>query len=154
MANPRTLARIAARIKERVAYALEFEVADPRSGFVTITEVEVTRDLSIARIAYSVLGTPADRVKVAHMLEGARGFLQSKIARVLKTRRLPRIVWTYDESIEQAANMDRLISEAKQRDEQIHQLGFAPDSPAGEEWEQEYEEFSGDEDDAGDATSS
>lgn len=148
MANPRTLARIAARIKERVAHALEFEVADPRSGFVTITDVEVTKDLSIAKISYSVLGTPADRNKVAHMLEGARGFLQSKMARVLKTRRLPRIVWAYDESIEYAANMDRLISDAKRRDEEIHNRGFANDPAPAEDWEQEYEEFTEGADDA------
>ncbi len=144
MANPRTLARIAARIKERVAYALEFEVSDPRSGFVTITEVEVSKDISIARISYSVLGTPADRTKVARMLEGARGFLQSKIARVLKTRRVPRIVWTYDESIEYAANMDKLIRDAKRRDAEIHDRGFAAESGEDrEEWEEEYEEFTG-----------
>ena len=49
MANPRSIARLEARIHERVAHCLEFEVSDPRSAFITVTKVELSTDLSIAR---------------------------------------------------------------------------------------------------------
>lgn len=120
MANSRARARIEARVRERVAYCLEFEVSDPRAGFITITGVEVSPDLSQARVRYSVYGTPADRGKVAHMLEDATGFIRSRVGRVLKTRTIPRLIWHYDDSIEYQANMEKLISGALERDRSIN----------------------------------
>ena len=93
MANPRTIARLQERIRERAAYCLQFELNDPRAGFITITKVELTADLSIAKIHYSVLGEASDRTKVAHMLEHASGFIQRQIGRVLELRRLPSLRW-------------------------------------------------------------
>lgn len=120
MANPRTVARIAARIKERVAHCVEFELSDPRSSFITITRVEVARDLSAAKIYYSVLGTPGERSKAQHMLVDATGFVQRQLGRVLRTRRIPRLTWFYDESIEHAARMEKAIQEALRRDREIN----------------------------------
>ena len=120
MANPRTIAKVAARIKERVAYCLEFELSDPRSSFVTVTRVEVSADLATAKVHYSVLGTEGDKSKTQHMLEAATGYVQGRIARVLRTRRTPRIRWIYDDSIEYAARMDEAIRDAIQRDKAIN----------------------------------
>jgi len=120
MANPRTIARLQERIRERAAYCLQFELNDPRAGFITITKVELTADLSIAKIHYSVLGEASDRTKVAHMLEHASGFIQRQIGRVLELRRLPSLRWIYDASAEEAADMDRIIREARERDKRIN----------------------------------
>ena len=76
MANPRTIARLEARIHERAAYCLQFEINDPRAGFITILRVELSSDVSVGKIFYSVLGDESDRSKAAHMLEGARGYIQ------------------------------------------------------------------------------
>jgi hypothetical protein len=59
---------------------------------------------------------------------------------VLKTRRVPHLVWKYDESIEEAARMDSLIRQALERDRKIHEQGRPP-APEPEDWEKEYEEF-------------
>lgn len=119
MANPRTIARLSARIQERAAYCLQHEIRDPRASFVTITRVEVSNDLSLAKVHYSVLGDDSDRSKVAHMLEHATGFVQRQVARVLHMRRVPALRFVYDDSIETAAAMDHLIREARERDRRI-----------------------------------
>jgi ribosome-binding factor A len=120
MANPRTIARLQERIKERAAHCLQFELNDPRASFVTITRVELAHDYSYARIYYSVLGGEADKSKVEHMLKAAAGFIQRQVARVLETRRVPHMHWIFDGSTEQAADMDRLIHEARERDRAIN----------------------------------
>lgn len=119
MTNPRTIARIASRIQERAAYCIQFEIRDPRATFVTITRVELSNDLGIATIHYSVLGDEGDRSKAAHMLDHAVGFVQRQVARVLHMRRVPNLRFAYDDSIEHAAAMDRLIREARDRDRRI-----------------------------------
>jgi ribosome-binding factor A len=119
MANPRTIARISARIQERAAHCLQFEIRDPRAGFVTITRVETTNDLSLAKVYYSVLGDDGDRSRVAHMLDHATSFVQRQVTRVLKMRRAPALRFVYDDSIETAAAMDQLIREARERDRRI-----------------------------------
>jgi len=119
MTNPRTIARLASRIQERAAYCLQFEIRDPRATFVTITRVELSNDLGIATIHYSVLGDEGDRSKAAHMLDHAVGYVQRQVARVLHIRRVPNLRFAYDDSIEHAAAMDRLIREARDRDRRI-----------------------------------
>lgn len=120
MANPRTIARLEARIHERAAHCLQFEINDPRASFITIQKVELSSDLSVGKIHYSVLGDASDRSKAAHMLESARGFIQRQVARVLDMRRIPHLTWVYDDSIEKAAELDLLIREARARDRQIN----------------------------------
>jgi len=120
MSNPRTIAKIAARIKERAAHCIEFELSDPRSAFITLTRVEVTPDLSQARVFYSVLGPESDRARTQRMLEDAAGFVQRKVARVLRIRRVPRLVWHYDDSIEVAAKLNSAIVDAIERDRAIN----------------------------------
>lgn len=120
MANPRTIARLEARIQERAAYCLQFEIRDPRASFITITRVELSKDFGHAKIFYSVLGGEADKSKAEHMLKHASGFVQRQVARVLETRRTPILHWIYDGSSEHAAQMDRLIREARERDRAIN----------------------------------
>lgn len=144
MAHPRTIARLEARIQQRAAHCLEFEISDPRAEFITITKVELATDMSSGKIFYSLLGTESDRNKVARMLKDAGGYIQRKVASVLRVRRMPRLSWHYDDSIEYAAEMDEKISAALKRDRRIQVAGVDegedadPDEPAN--WELEYEE--------------
>jgi ribosome-binding factor A len=119
MANPRTIARLEAQIHRRAAYCLQFEVADPRASFITIVRVELSSDLLNGKIFYSLLGEESERAKVEHMLDGAAGFIQRQIARVLETRTVPHLRWVYDDSIAEASRMDQLIKEARTRDQEI-----------------------------------
>ena len=120
MANPRTIARLESRILERAAIVLQSEVSDPRASFITVTRVKLSSDLSSGRIYYSVLGTEGDKSKAAHMLESAAGFLQRQIALAVQLRRMPHLKWTYDDSMERASDMSKLIQEARARDRTIN----------------------------------
>ncbi|MDP6520583.1 MAG: 30S ribosome-binding factor RbfA [Planctomycetota bacterium] len=129
MANRRTVERLQSRIKERVAYCIQFELADPRSAFVTVLAVELSSDLRNVKISYSVLGDEADRTKVAHMLEHAGGFIQRQMGRVLDTRHVPHIRWAYDDSSEYSDRMDKLIRQARDKDDEIRQRSEPEDTP-------------------------
>ena len=119
MANARTIARLEARIRERAAYCLEFEIKDPRASFITITKVELASDIASGKIHYSVLGDASEHSKAEHMLESASGYIQRQVARVLQLRRMPHLRWVYDDSLAEASRMDQLIKEARERDQEI-----------------------------------
>lgn len=129
MANPRTIARLEAQIQRRAAHCLQFELSDPRSGFVTITRVELAKDLTSAKVFYSVLGGEAERSKAEHMLEQAAGFIQRQVARVLQTRIVPHMRWVYDGSLEEAARLDRLIRDARASDRALRERAGLPPEP-------------------------
>jgi ribosome-binding factor A len=128
MANPKTIAKLEAAIRRRIAYCLQFEVSDPRSGFVTITGVELSTDLSVAKVRWSVLDAERERARSEHMLESARGFVQRQMGRVINLRRLPRIQWIYDDSLAEAARLDQLIKDAQAKDARIR--GDRPEAAA------------------------
>lgn len=146
MANSRTRAKIEARIHERVAYCVEFELSDPRATFITITRVEVSPDLSAAKVYYTVLGSDGARSAAAHMLEDATGFVRRQVGRVLKTRRIPLLSWYYDESVEKNAAVQAAIAEAIERDRKINptahdELPRAEDAPDDDEEFGGYDQF-------------
>ena len=125
MVNPRSKARVEARIQERVAHCVAFELNDPRAAFITVTRVEATDDLSTARIFYSVLGTEGDKSKAAHMLESATGFVRKQVGRVLRTRFIPALRWVYDDSSEVSAQMQQSIQDALAKDRAINPAAHA-----------------------------
>ncbi|MEW6073070.1 MAG: 30S ribosome-binding factor RbfA [Planctomycetota bacterium] len=148
MANSRTKARIEARIRQRVAYCVQFELNDPRSAFITITRAEVSSDLSTAKVFYSVYGTAGDRTRTECMLADATGFIRKQLSRVLRTRRIPRLTWIYDDTIEFQEKMEATISRALDRDREVNPAAHpernpAPDAEPSEEevLDREYLDF-------------
>ena len=127
MANPKSIARLEAAIRRRAAHCLQFEVADPRAEFITITGVELTRDLSIAKMHWSVLDA-SSRTRCEHALESASGFIQRQVGSVLSVRRTPRLQWYYDDSLAEAARIDKLIRDARQRDDEIRDGASEPNA--------------------------
>ena len=157
MANPRTRARIEARIKERVAHCVEFELNDPRAAFVTITKVEISTDLATARVFYSVFGTEGERSRVAHMLESATGFVRTRVAKVLRVRRVPRVLWVYDDTVEYQAKMDAAIRGAIEGDRNINPdahpgLQVTEEDAEEDELDREYLDFLDAQEEEGDST--
>jgi ribosome-binding factor A len=133
MANPRTVARVAARIRQRIAHCLQFEINDPRSSDITITEVQLSADLRNATVLYSLI-SEKHRSKTEHMLEGATGFIRKQLGRVLETRVIPEVRWKFDDSLAKASAMESLILEAVKRDEEIRGdnpvIDLSPDESA------------------------
>ncbi|MEM6671869.1 MAG: 30S ribosome-binding factor RbfA [Planctomycetota bacterium] len=129
MAHPRTIARIEAAIQRRAAHCLQHELSDPRAEFITIVRVELTSDLSLAKLFYTVLGDDADRSKVAHMLDHATGFVRKQVGRVLETKAIPELRFVPDESMADAERIDDVISRALQKDRAIRGDEEGADEP-------------------------
>ena len=87
------------------------ELKDPRIGFVTITGVETSPDLSQARVFVSVLGSARKREASLVGLAAAHGVLQAKIASELRLKRTPQLAFEYDPSVERGVRMTQLIDE-------------------------------------------
>jgi len=113
--NPRAR-KVADRIKEVVAQRLEKGLRDPRLGFVTITDVQVTGDLQHASIFYTVYGTDEERADSAAALKAATGMLRTEVGRNLNTRLTPSLEFILDGIPENAAAIESLLREARERD--------------------------------------
>ena len=105
-------ARIADQIQRELAELIRLEVRDPRVGLVTLTGVELSRDQSHAKVYFTVLGAPSDAEQAREGLQRAAGFLRSNLAHRLTTRKVPDLVFAYDESVERGVRLSRLIDEA------------------------------------------
>lgn len=114
--------RLAERIKVLVAEALERTVKDPDLGFVTITEVRVTPDLQHAKIFYTVFGSEDDRSRSSEIIERNRGRIRSEVGRQLSIRLTPTIEFELDDVQDNAAHLNDLLAQAKERDEELHKL--------------------------------
>jgi ribosome-binding factor A len=103
--------RMAEAIREVVATAILFEVADPRVCSVTVLRVEVSGDLRNATVFVSIMGTPAERRRAFEGLKHATGFLQARVAARLQTRFTPVLTFELDESIKKSVELARLLDE-------------------------------------------
>ncbi len=119
--NPR-VRKVADRIKEVVAQRLEKGLRDPRLGFVTITDVQGTGDLQHASIFYTVYGSDEERESSAAALKAATGMLRTEVGRNLNTRLTPSLEFILDGIPENAASIEALLREARERDEATDSL--------------------------------
>jgi ribosome-binding factor A len=123
--------RLGERIKVLAAEALVEVVKDPDLGFVTITDVRVTPDLTQARLFYTVLGGPEELEQSKEILERNKGKLRGAIGRQLGIRVTPTIELVHDEMPASAGALADLLAEAKRRDKEVEQLSKNA-QPAGE----------------------
>ena len=105
----RRAARVAKRIQQHASYLILYQLRDPRLENITVTRAEVSDDLRHATVYYSVLGTEGKRRAAQHGLESARGLIRSRIARSLKLREAPEIRFKFDQSIERAIEVSKLL---------------------------------------------
>ncbi|MDI9484231.1 MAG: 30S ribosome-binding factor RbfA [Bacillota bacterium] len=103
------LERIAEDIKREVSSIIAREVKDPRLGMISITDVELSRDLSWAKVYYSQLGSEEERRRTLEGLNRAKGFVRSELSKRLRIRHTPEIIFAFDPSLEQGAKMDALL---------------------------------------------
>jgi ribosome-binding factor A len=89
---------------------------DPRIGFVTVTEVQATKDFSQAKVFVSVLGTESDRDRTLAGLQAAHGVLQAQVARELGLRRTPVLTFEYDPAVERGVRLAKMIDELAPED--------------------------------------
>ena len=103
--------RVADRIQREVALLVVHEVADPRVGDVTVSGVDLSPDMSQARVLVTP-GRDADGRASVDALNRAAGFLRSRLGRRMRLRRVPRLVFEHDRTLEHALRIDALIDAA------------------------------------------
>ncbi|KOV84322.1 ribosome-binding factor A [Nocardia sp. NRRL S-836] len=127
--------KLAKRISQIVASALEHEVKDPRLARVTITDTKVTGDLHDATIYYTVLGerldSEPDLAGAAAALEKAKGVLRTMVGQQTGVRFTPTLTFMTDTVPDTARKMDELLAQAQAADAEVARLA-AGASPAGE----------------------
>jgi ribosome-binding factor A len=107
---------MAETLRQVITDVLAREVRDPRVGFVTVTGVLVSNDLSHARVMVSTPGEDADKARALEGLQSAAGFLRSRAARALTTRTVPELHFELDRGLEHAARINELLNTLKRED--------------------------------------
>ncbi len=108
------MTRLAHQLQEEIALIIHRELKDPGLGFVTITGVELSKDLSHAKVAFSCLGTPQQRAECQEALERSTGYIHGLIKKRLRLRITPAITFRYDESIANSIALSEMLDRLKE----------------------------------------
>ncbi len=122
---PRKL-RVAAELQRVLNTLLSNEVKDPRLAGVTISAVDLSGDIGVARVAFSTLRPDEDPDPVAAALKKAGGFLRSRAGQILSMRRVPELRFRQDHGARQGIELTRLIDEAVAKDRDTSQATEEP----------------------------
>jgi ribosome-binding factor A len=110
--------RVGEQIREELSDILtRGQVHDPGIGFITLTRVQVTSDLQIARVFYTSLGDQKARKETARALDRATPFFRRQIGGRLRLRRVPEIEFRFDETIEHQDRIEQILQDLKNEDE-------------------------------------
>ncbi|QVK20437.1 30S ribosome-binding factor RbfA [Mycoplasmatota bacterium] len=103
--------KIESEMTRLISVIFQRELKDKTISFVTVTEVKVLKDLSTATIYYTVLGQDAKKEAVRKSLIKAKGFIRSTIAKKMKLRKVPDLVFEYDKSLEYGNKIDDILKQ-------------------------------------------
>jgi ribosome-binding factor A len=109
MSSGERMRRVDAAVRQVVGDAVAQDLKDPRVGFVTVTDVKTSPDLRHARVFVSVLGTPDERAASLQGLRSAQGYLQRQVARELRLKHTPELVFINDDTTEKAFRLEALM---------------------------------------------
>ncbi|MBO1003764.1 30S ribosome-binding factor RbfA [Pseudogracilibacillus auburnensis] len=110
MENMRTN-RVAEQMKKEIGEILNQKLKDPRIGFVTVTDVELTNDLQHATVFISVLGNDNEKQDTLIGLAKASGFVRSEVGKRIRLRKVPDITFQFDEAHEYGNRIDAILRE-------------------------------------------
>jgi ribosome-binding factor A len=108
--------RVGDLIREEVADLIMYKLKDPRIGFVTVTGVEMTADLKLARVFVSIM-KEEERELTLEILNSSKNFIRSNLSKRLRMKFIPAIEFRLDTSVEYGFKIDRLLKEIKDKDE-------------------------------------
>ena len=109
--------RVSELVRQAVGAFLTGDVRDPRIGFVTVTAVDVSPDLSHANVRVSVLGTDEEKARSLEGLASAARYLRAQLSKELSLRTSPELHFHLDRGIEHAQRIDRVLKELKESDD-------------------------------------
>lgn len=111
MPNTRRQDQLGRVIAQDLSELMRLRVKDPRIGFASITGVNVSRDLSVAKVYISVMGAPDEQRETMRGLRHASGFLRHELAQRLSVRHVPELTFLLDESIARGAHTLDLLNQ-------------------------------------------
>ena len=117
--------RVSGQLRRELAQMIQREIKDPEVGLVSVSDVEVARDLAHAKVFVTVFNIEQAEVSIK-ALRRAAGFLRSRLGQELSMRNVPQLHFLHDNSVETGQRMDNLIEQAVEAD----QLASANESPA------------------------
>ena len=109
--------RVASLMKEEIGSILGRDYNDPGYGFITVTDVKMTADLKIARVALSILGTQKQREATMEMLENEKQHIRGMLGSQVRLKYTPSLQFYLDESLERVDRINRLIQQIHSNDE-------------------------------------
>jgi ribosome-binding factor A len=107
----RRIERLNEQLKREVTDVLHHHARDPRIGHVTVTEVRATPDLDAARVFVTALGSAEERAAAMEGLRAAAPFVRSELGRRLHVRRVPELMFEWDETLDHAQRIEQLLRE-------------------------------------------
>lgn len=112
--------RVVEQIRRELAELIRLEVKDPRVGFITLTDVEITPDYAHAKVYFTSMTGEADVPEILRGLRRASGFLRRELGRRVRIHTTPELHFHYDRSVEQGSRLSKLIDEVVREDELRH----------------------------------
>ena len=110
--------RLGELLKEEISKIIRREVKDPRIGFVSLTDVEVSGDLRHAKVYVSVYGNEKEKKDTMKGLKKAQGLIRKLVGERITTYHTPEIIFRYDDSIEHGVYISKLIDKVRKEDKQ------------------------------------
>lgn len=115
----RRIPRLNEQLKREITEILQYQAKDPRIGFVTLTRVEASADLMLAKVYVSVMGEPAEKEETLEGLTAAAPFIKSELGKRLRLRRIPDLDFRLDRSLEHVQRIEELLQEAAPPPEEV-----------------------------------
>lgn len=108
--------RVKHLIAEEVSNIIEYKISDPRIGLITVVSVDLSPDLSLAKIHFSLYGSEEEKKKSKKGLISAKSFIRSELARRLAMRYVPEIALRFDETIEYSFHISEILEELNEEE--------------------------------------
>lgn len=103
--------RMEMTIQREISHILQFELKNPNLGFYTVTDVQCTSDLSQAKVYVTFLGKQGRNDAGMRVLNQSKGFIRSGVAKKIKIRKMPELIFIQDTSLEQGNKIENILKE-------------------------------------------
>ncbi len=103
--------RVGEQLKKELSHILQTEWKDPSIGFLTVTGVDVTNDLSQAKVFISVLGSDEQKENALKALARGKGFIRTELGKRIRLRHIPELLFHFDSSIEYGSRIEQLLGQ-------------------------------------------
>jgi ribosome-binding factor A len=109
--------RLGALMQREISALLHNGLKNPNVGLASISRVDVSPDLSYAKVRVSVLGTKQEQMKSLGALQQSAGFIRSHLAKLIRLRKFPELHFVFDENMQHASRIDEILHDLKEKGE-------------------------------------